>query len=196
MPRTIKTVPEMAAAMSAEVAGSKRKRALYKSDADSFKKTELAANIAHAIANISSESTRVDFSNINDVRKRIVDYFNACSQAGVYPSVQGLASYGFGISRQALNQWRNRSINRGSEVGNLIDKACDMIADLLVNQSLHNNANPILTIFSLKNSHGFADRVEIEAVPSDVLDNGHVKSDEELRRKYLESTYNLADAEP
>ena len=197
MARTIKTIPEMVTAMTAEIESSPKKQSIYKTQSEAFKKAELATDIGRAINTLSSDCTRVDFYDIDDVRRRITDYFTACSQAGIYPSVQGLASYGFGISRQALNQWRNRPNNRGTEVANLIDRACDMMADILTNQALRNNANAIQAIFQLKNNHAFADRVEIEPVQGEGYDNRHELSEDELRRKYMDIAYQYdAETEP
>lgn len=183
MMRSIQTVPEMANAISQEVSESGKKSQLYKIQSEQFKKEELSKDIGRAVNAINEERVRVDFSDSADVKKRITDYFSACSAAGVFPSVQGLASYGFGISRQALNQWRNR--NRGNEVANIIDIACDMMADILTNQSLHNNANPVQTLFQLKNNHAFADRVEIEPINNNSYENTHEVSREYLFNKYV-----------
>lgn len=160
------TVPEMENDLLTSMSDSEKKRRIYKTESEAFKKQELASDITRAMDIINDRSARVDFSNIEDVRQRIADYFTACSNAGVFPSVQGLAAQGFGISRQALNQWRNRSLKSNDpirqEVERLIDRACDMMADILANQSLHNNANPVQALFQLKNNHAFADRVEIQ----------------------------------
>ena len=189
--RAIQTVPEMQESMMRELSESEKKRRIYKVESKEFAKAELATDIGRAIATLShSERQRVDFSNVEDVRQRIIDYFNACAEIGVYPSVQGLAVHGFGISRQALNQWRTRSRRdkyytdneTRKEVERLIDCACDMMADILTNQSLHNNANPVQSLFQLKNNHAFADRVELEAVPHE--DEEEHLSEEEIRRRY------------
>lgn len=189
MRRALQTIPEMTDQLIQEINnGSGKKRMIYKTEAEEFKKGELANDISRAINAIAEDRERVDFSNIADVKQRITDYFSACAAAGVYPSVQGLASYGFGISRQALNQWRNRNNNRGSEVSLLIDRACDMMADILTNQSLHNNANPVQSLFQLKNNHSFADRVEIEPV----TDNSFERSPE-VTIEYLQQKYGIAE---
>ena len=146
--------------------GSERKRKIYKTESEEFKKEQLASDMITAVATIDNRTrVKVNFEDPDDVRKRISDYFTACAHVGRFPSIQGLASYGFGISRQALNQWRNRKEHRFTESGQLIDIASDMIADILTNQSLHNNCNPIMSLFQLKNNHSFADRVELQNVP-------------------------------
>lgn len=183
MARTITTVPEMAAAMQQEVNESGKKAQVYKIQSEQFKKAELANDIGRAVNAINEERVKVNFDDKRDVKKRITDYFTACSVAGVFPSVQGLASYGFGISRQALNQWRIK--HRGNDVANIIDVACDMMADILTNQSLHNNANPVQCLFQLKNNHAFADRVEIEPVINNSYEQTHEVSEEYLFNKYI-----------
>ena len=148
--------------------GSEKKRRIYKTESEQFKKEMLAVDMTSAIETVSKRTrVKVNFSDPEDVRQRINDYFTACGNTGRFPSIQGLAAYGFGISRQALNQWRLRKENAGTESARLIDIASDMIADTLTNQSLHNNANPVMSLFQLKNNHAFADRVELQNVPFD-----------------------------
>lgn len=148
--------------------GSERKKRLYKIASDQFKKEQLAGDMQSALAIINkTERVKVNFRDPEDVRQRISDYFIACANTGRFPSVQGLASFGFGISRQALNQWRNRGSNNDTESARLISVACDMIADTVSNQAMHNNANPVMSIFLLKNNHAFADRVEVQQVNHD-----------------------------
>jgi energy-coupling factor transporter ATP-binding protein EcfA2 len=40
-----------------------------------------------------------------------------------------------------------------------------MIADILTNASLYNTADNVSVIFQLKNLHGFADNIRVEASP-------------------------------
>lgn len=184
--RKIQPITEMAAAMSEQVANGKRTKDIYKVQAEQFKAEQLSQDIGRAVYALSqpeAEADRVDFSNVEDVRRRIVDYLKACQLSGTYPSVQGLASFGFGISRQALNQWLRRDKNKGSEAAELIERACDMFADVLTNQSLHNNANGIQALFQLKNNHAFADRVEIEPILEHEPEAA--MSAEDIARRYL-----------
>ena len=195
MRRTIQPIEEMAEAMSEQVASGKRTRDIYKVQAEQFKAEQLSADIGRAVYALSqpeAEAERVDLNNAEDVRRRIVDYLRACQLSGTYPSVQGLASFGFGISRQALNQWRQRDKNKGSESAALISRACDMFADILTNQSLHNNANPVQALFQMKNNHGFADKIEIEPIYDTKEENEH-KTIEQIRAMYLVDDYGTDD---
>ena len=173
-----------------ELNESKKKRMIYKTESEEFKKQELSNDINRAISTLGdTERVRVDFYNAEDVRRRIVDYFTACSGAGIYPSVQGLAVHGFGISRQALYQWRSNRDHSNLESARLIDLACDLMADILTNQSLHNNANTIQTMFQLKNNHSFSDKVELEAV------QGREDPFERLSVEEIAKRYELPEAE-
>lgn len=178
MARTIKSVPEMAKAMEVELSESEKKRRIYKAESEAFKKKELQTDICRAISALSGDRIRVDFDNVEDVRQRIIDYLTACYRSGIYPSVQGLAAHGFGISRQALNQWR--IAHSDTQSARLIDMATDLFADVLTNQSLHNNANPVQALFQLKNNHAFADRVEIQPVK---INDDTVYSPAEIRER-------------
>ena len=64
----------------------------------------------------------------------------------------------------------------------LIEMAYDLFADIITNQSLHNNANGIQALFQLKNNHSFADRVEIEPVVNRFEDE--VYSSEDIAKRY------------
>jgi len=148
--------------LAESASASYQKKRIYKAESDAFKKEALQADISRAISTLSKADTKVDLSDESQVRERIISYLEACSLSGTYPTVQGLASFGFGISRQALNQWRLRLGNIGKPSAILIDQATEMIGDILTNESLHNNANPVQAIFQLKNSHGFSDKVELQ----------------------------------
>lgn len=164
MGRSIKTVPEMTEALVAEKERSGYTQKLYKAESDAHKGEVLHQDILmHLTALQAAEDrTKVDFRNLDQVRQRTYDYLTACAAAEVYPSVMGLAVHGYGVSRQALNQYLLRNDN---ETTDFIMRTKDIMADILTNSSLYNNANAVATIFQLKNHFAHADRVEIEAVP-------------------------------
>lgn len=154
----------MAQEMTDDIANSKRRKDIYKIASEKFKAEQLSQDIGQAIKALNNSAVRVNLNDAEDVRQRIIDYLTACQLSGTYPSVQGLATKGFGISRQWLNMWRLDQKNKGTESLDLIEMAYDLFADIITNQSLHNNANGIQALFQLKNNHSFADRVEIEPI--------------------------------
>lgn len=183
MGRAIKTVPEMAQEMVTEREANGYKKKLYKAEADAHKGEVLQQDILAQLGALQATEQRrkVDLRSLEDVRQRTYDYLNACAAAEAFPSVMGLAVHGYGISRQALNQFLLRNNN---EVTEFIDRTKDVIADILTNASLYNNANAVAVIFQLKNSHSFADRVEIEPVVSQ-NDSQRLSADE-IAAKYAE----------
>lgn len=142
---------------------------LYKAEADSHKGETLKSNILAQLDSLKEveEKDKVNFRDISDVKRRTYSYFVSCATAEVYPSVMGLAVHGFGISRQALNQWLQRNSN--TETAEFIEQAKDVMADILTNAGLYNNANSVQVLFQLKNHFGHADKVELTAIPTTAL---------------------------
>ena len=161
--RPVNDVPTMTRALVAEKERNSYSRKLYKTQSDAHKSDQLQADIANRITALQETTQRekVDFANLAQVQERTFLYLEACRAASVFPSVQGLATHGYGISRQALNQYL---LSHNNATTDFIEITKDVIADILTNASLFNNANPISVIFQLKNSHAFADRVEIQPV--------------------------------
>lgn len=188
MARTIKTVPEMAEELAIEKSRDGYTQRLYKNNykavSDEHKNEVLSADIMQRVEELRNSETRkkVDFGSLEDVMQRTCDYFEACAAAGVYPSVMGLAVHGYGISRQALNQYLLK--NPHTRQAEYILKAKDMMADILTNESLKNNANAVQVIFQLKNHFDHNDKVEIQPVQADPL--GDRRSAEEIMAKYAD----------
>ena len=183
MSRAIKTVPEMARDLVTEREANGYKKKVYKAEADAHKGEALQMDIMAQLNALqaSEQRRKVDLRSIADVKQRTYDYLTACAEAEAFPSVMGLAVHGYGISRQALNQFLLRNSN---EVTEFIDRTKDVIADILTNASLYNNANAVAVIFQLKNSHSFADRVEIEPVVAQ--DDTNRITAAEIEAKYAE----------
>lgn len=124
------------------------------------------------------ERRKVDLESKEEVKIRIDNYFEACELSATYPSWIGLCTKGLGISEPGVKQWMARHPN--AETTMMIVTARDMIADILINQSLAGNASPVPTIFQLKNWYNHRDKVEVAqaAVDEDNL------TAEEVRKKY------------
>lgn len=188
MPRSIKTVPEMTAELAAEREKDGYSKRLYKAQSDEHKGDMLSADIMQRADDLLKSETRdkVDLNDIEDVEQRTYDYFTACADAQVYPSVMGLAVHGFGISRQALNQYLQR--NTGSRTAEFICKAKDVMADILTNASLYNNANAVQVIFQLKNHFEHSDKIELQPVQAaDPLSSGRERTTEDCIRMIKEA---------
>ena len=128
---------------------------------------------------------KVYLPNTDEVMARTEEYFEACRLTGTFPSMMGLSAKGFCISRQAVNQFMlAHPEHPTSEYLTLVR---DIMADILVNASLNNQANVVQAIFQLKNHFGHEDNVRVEAVQTkDTLLAG-AKTRKEIEERYKDS---------
>ena len=103
---------------------------------------------------------------MEQVKQRTFEYLEACQAAEVYPSIMGLSAHGYGVSRQALNQYLNSHDNEATAFISMVKRYNGRHS--LTNASLYNNANAIAVIFQLKNHFQHADR-EIAPVVNNPL---------------------------
>lgn len=179
--RNLATIEEMAKEMSNSKDLTKQNTArLYKKMADEHKGDWLQSDIQNKLTalQIASKRGRVDWKDLEQVQQRTYDYLNACSLSETYPSVMGLAVYGYGVSRQALNQYLASHNNPTTD---FIEKVKDIMADILTNASLYNNANAVQVIFQLKNHFNHTDTVQLQPVQPKEEDTVDI---EEIMRRY------------
>lgn len=167
--------------MAADLIASDRNNKIkgnYKQESDKHKKEELSVNISEELSALKSADNKglkkVNFKDIDEVKQRTYDYIEACSLAGVYPSLLGLCSHGFIISRQAMYLHMRNHPN--DETTEFLERVSDVFANILINQSLYNNANPVQAIFQLKNHFGHTDKTEVNITAS----TGQEQTTEEL----------------
>lgn len=128
---------------------------------------------------------RVDFYHTDEVIVRTEQYFEACEKSGTFPSMMGLASRGFGVYRQLVQDFMNKHPEHPTSIYLMMVK--ENMADILTNASLHNHANVAQTIFQLKNHFEHADEVKItKSNNEDPLLMGAV-SEEEIKKRYKQS---------
>ena len=165
MRRTLEGVSEMAQALTAERNSSPGKRRLYETDGNSGKgAAALSSNIAGRITTIETLDgrTKVNWDDLPTIKERVAGYVEACAEAGTIPSVEGLAVHALGVSKRRLNAYIS---NNSSTTAEYLTCVKDIFADILQSASLGNRVNVVAAIFTLKNSFGFRDSVEISATP-------------------------------
>ena len=132
-------------------------------------KAEAVAENLYRIADvIDSEITRdqlkhataVDLDDVTAVKERTKQYFISCAEAKHPPSVLTYCSIGLGMTRPNVDRYFRKHNN---ETTDFISRVFDLIADAISTGALYNNLDNIMAIFQLKNLHGFADNVRIEA---------------------------------
>lgn len=104
--------------------------------------------------------TAVDLDDVRAVMERTRDYFVACAEAGNPPSLMSYCSIGLGLTRSRVSDYCRKHHN---DTTDFLARVSDLIADQLTTGALYGNLDNIMAIFQLKNLHGFADNVRIEA---------------------------------
>ena len=137
--------------------------------ANAEKGEAIAQNLVRVADLISNEiydrtvlknATAVDLDNVEEVMERTRDYFMACANAKNPPSLLTYCSIGLGLTRNRVLDYCRKHSNASTE---FLTRVSDLIADQISTGALYGNLDNIMAIFQLKNLHGFADNVRIEA---------------------------------
>lgn len=137
----------------------------------SEKANAVAANLLHLAGIVEQEiglldrtclknSTAVDLDDVRAIMERTRDYFTACAVAKNPPSLLTFCSIGLGLTRQRVLDYCRTHSNASTD---FLTRVSDLIADQISTGALYGNLDNIMAIFQLKNLHGFADNVRIEA---------------------------------
>ena len=163
--------------MAAEMAVKKKKP---RTEAGIAREEALVSDIANTRAALQRAFKRqkVDLADLIEVAARIDNYFQACEESATYPSWIGLCTKGLGVSTTAVQAYIAR--HPTAESVKHIIQAREMIADILINQSLAGNASPVPSIFQLKNWYGHKDKVEVAAM---AVEDEKLTADD-VRKKY------------
>lgn len=189
MKRELVEQPEMVKAMTEKKANSK----LYKVESDLHRSEELAKKIQHKmemLRNRPSSPQNTIFSDIDVVKHRTEVYLSACAESGCMPSTMGLATLGYGVSRQALDKYLREHPN--TETAKYIEMAKDaFVADILSDMALQNQTNGVVSIFLLKNMSGMRDNLELL---TPFVDNGPL-GEERSQADIIQSLPQLTDGD-
>lgn len=158
-------------------------RKSYKNPQSEQKTALLAADIrgkAEALRQLAKVD-RVNFDDLEAVQGRVSDYMESCAMAGVFPSFQGLCVFALGRERQAVYAYLKQ--HPDTSTAQFLNLVRDAIADIISNAGLQRVSDNVMSIFLLKNSHGFSDRVEIE--PVQPRTDAEAFSADVIRRRYM-----------
>ena len=128
-------------------------------------------------------ATAVDLDNVRSVMERSRDYFIACATAKNPPSMLTYCSIGLGLTQNRVNDYIRKHNNDSTE---FILRVKDLIADQITTGAMYGNLDNIMAIFQLKNLHGFADNVRIEAAVAEQapqIDESALKAEYEAYAK-------------
>lgn len=123
--------------------------------------------------------TAVDLDDVRAIMERTRDYFVACATAKNPPSILTYCSIGLGLTRQRVLDYCRKHNNASTD---FLTRVSDLIADQISTGAMYGNLDNIMAIFQLKNLHGFADNVRIEA---SVPEQAPEVDEETLKAEYL-----------
>lgn len=177
------SVKSMADALVADKHRNGSTKKVYKALADEHKNEEISLSIKTKSSALRQaiDAPKVNLSDTQQVQARTFAYLEACEIASCFPSVMGLSG-AMGFSRQNLYRWLLAHPDHPTT--DFVNMVRDAIADVLTDASLHNNANAVQVIFTLKNWHDHADKVEIAPVMHRPVDDEEVSVDE-IRKRYM-----------
>lgn len=163
----------MAELMRADVDGSGRKRKLYQGGeidggtmTQAYNRQFIKAAVGAVGYNLSEDNRgRVDLRDTQEVQARTLEYVQACELAGLLPSISGLCGYGLHCSRQWLHKFKVQ--NSAHETTVFLERVGELFADCLIQTSLAGASNAVMALFTLKNNHGYLDKVSVEDVTED-----------------------------
>lgn len=165
-----------------------------KAMANADKAEAVAKNLLNVAGVIDSEignldkkclknATAVDLDDVRAVMERSRDYFVACAAAKNPPSMLTYCSIGLGLTQNRVNDYIRKHNNDSTE---FILRVKDLIADQITTGAMYGNLDNIMAIFQLKNLHGFADNVRIEAAVAEQapqIDESALKAEYEAYAK-------------
>lgn len=165
-----------------------------KAMANADKAEAVAKNLLNVAGVIDSEignldkkclknATAVDLDDVRAVMERSRDYFIACAAAKNPPSMLTYCSIGLGLTQNRVNDYIRKHNNDSTE---FILRVKDLIADQITTGAMYGNLDNIMAIFQLKNLHGFADNVRIEAAVAEQapqIDESALKAEYEAYAK-------------
>ena len=163
------------------------------------KSASLTANLnakPEEIKRIISESLQFvpDFGKVTERGKmsddecadRLNQYFRLVAETGQIPTVEDMC-LALSISRTTLMRWEHGELGRTR--GNMIKQAKELLAAIDGKLVQENKIPQVTYIFRSKNYYGLKDQQDVVITPNNPL--GDEKSTEELRQKYIDSTYGI-----
>lgn len=141
-----------------------------------------------------------DMQEPEEVKARVIQYFELCAKDDMKPSVAGLA-LAFGIDRRRL--WEivagvteGHSVTKNVAPGtrDYLKKAYGILNTQIENYAQNGKINPVTAIFLMKNHFGYRDQQEVVVTPNGAL--GDQVPEDELAKKYLDDVSVVSSYDP
>lgn len=146
---------------------TKGRRSIYKVESDEHRGELLAADLDRKIEGLKTtiKRRRVEWDNLEEVQSRCLEYMAFCRDAQTIPTVSGLAVFGLGVTRQALNLYLREHPNTAT--AQFLTQVKDTFSDVLETSALNRNIDSVMAIFTMKNDHNRADRLQLEPITTE-----------------------------
>lgn len=139
--------------------------------------------LRHALANRGMPP--IDISDAKQVEDRIAWYFNHCVEDDIKPTIGGLCN-SLGITRQALNEWKNGNKRKETHV-DIIKKAYEIMDELWEHYMMNGKINPVTGIYLGKVLYGHIEEQHIVVTPNNPLGDSSDYATIEEKYKQLPS---------
>ncbi|MBR1732138.1 MAG: hypothetical protein IJ729_08880 [Alloprevotella sp.] len=134
----------------------------------------------------------LNYNDVEEMERRFNRYLQICAERDM--KIGNQAAYAaIGIDKGIAWEWANRSTANPARADFIkkVQKVCALYREGLMEDG---KVNPVTGIFWQKNYDGLRDQQEVVLTPNQ-SPLGEQKDAEQLRQKYLESTFNLAESE-
>lgn len=133
----------------------------------------------------------IDLHDVEQVEKRLNDYFDFMASSDMKPTVSGMALALNGMSRQNLWAITHDAPTGGcgyttalpKEVADTLKKAYRIMEVLWEDYVQNGKINPVMGIFLGKNNYGYQDKTEYVVTPNVQQDNDY--DPDSIRERYL-----------
>ena len=125
-----------------------------------------------------AEMPRCNLLDASEIEKRSLEYFKACSDDGVRPSLTGYALALGTTVRGLQNLFSDRRLS--DECVNALGKGAAKVEDVIISMMLDTRIQPVTGLFILKNHFGYKDTSDVNI--NTIRKSGD--SPQELAEKY------------
>lgn len=164
-----------------------RRNNLYKAQSGDYQHEQLQLVLQDKLDDLKmlDLTEPVNLRDAAELKRRAEVYISVCQCRSAFPSILGY-SRALGVSYRALRKHIERNPNDAGSRFLLIFS--EMVAEVLHESALANNANSILSIFLSKAIYDISDTAKIELVNGKADDEGNEIDLDEIRERYAKYT--------
>ena len=138
--------------------------------------------VRNRVFNPSGVGRPYAFSSMDQLKEDISDYFDACNEYDIMPTVSNLALW-LGVNTDTLYEHKNNSMSPFSDV---IKNVFNYMHSLMQGGTLSGDINPVTYIFLSKNYYGMRDDKNIQVSATNDSSSPNAQETASALRKQLE----------